>query len=59
MHGEHKEASQPDMGVLESKTVKGEEAKWGVAVKGSGDVQSPQSLQAERKVFLGPCFPPH
>lgn len=55
----HEEASQQDMGVLESKTVMEEEARWGVLEKGSGDVQSPQNLQAERKVFLGPCFPPH
>lgn len=36
----------------------GEEARWVVGVEGSGGVQSPQGLQAERKVFLVPVFLP-
>lgn len=59
MHGGPKEVGQLDWGVLESRTMMGEEVRWGMGVKGSGGVQSPQSLQAERKVFLGPCVPPH
>lgn len=36
----------------------GGEARWGVGLEGGGGVQSPRGLQAERKVFLGPRFPP-